>query len=102
MRTKPVNKSSIFCVPDQYCGFGHCVDYLRNIERKGWNHKRVYRIHCALELNLRIKTSHRLMRQVPEPLKEPIKLDQVWSMVFMHDQLSESRHFLTLNMIDDC
>lgn len=82
-------------------GFGQCFDYLRNVECKGWNHKRVYRIYCALELNLRIKPRRRLKRQVPEPLKEPIKPDQVWSMDFMHDQLSDGRHFRLFNVIDD-
>lgn len=53
------------------------------------------------ELILRIKTSHRLMRQVPEPLKEPIKPDQVWSMDFMHDQLSDGRPIWLINVIDD-
>lgn len=35
-------------------GFGLCFLYLRNIKGFGWNHKRVYRIYCELELNLRI------------------------------------------------
>ena len=36
-------------------GFGLCFLYLRNVKGFGWNHKRVYRIYCDLELNLRIK-----------------------------------------------
>ena len=36
-------------------GFGLCFLYLRNVKGFGWNHKRVYRIYRALELNLRIK-----------------------------------------------
>ena len=36
-------------------GFGLCFLYLRNIKGFKWNHKRVYRIYRALELNLRIK-----------------------------------------------
>ncbi|CCG43197.1 hypothetical protein PHAMO_70001 [Magnetospirillum molischianum DSM 120] len=36
-------------------GFGLCFLYLRNIQGHDWNHKRVYRIYRALELNLRIK-----------------------------------------------
>jgi len=42
--------------------------YLRNVQGYGWNHKRVYRIYCELELNLRIKPKKRLKRDKPEPL----------------------------------
>jgi hypothetical protein len=43
-------------------GFGLCFLYLRNVKGFGWNHKRVYRIYRALELNLRIKPKKRLVR----------------------------------------
>jgi hypothetical protein len=36
-------------------GFGLCFLYLRNVKSYQCNHKRVYRIYKALELNLRIK-----------------------------------------------
>lgn len=32
-------------------GFGLCLPPLRNVKGHPWNHKRVYRIYCALELN---------------------------------------------------
>ncbi len=46
-------------------GFGLCFLYLRNVKGFGWNHKRVYRIYCELELNLRIKPRKRLKRDKP-------------------------------------
>ena len=82
-------------------GFGLCFDYLRNVEGFTWNHKRVYRIYCELALNLRIKPRRRLKRNKPEPLKEPTRINQVWSMDFMHDQLSDGRKFRLFNVIDD-
>ncbi|ENW19120.1 hypothetical protein F926_02680 [Acinetobacter haemolyticus NIPH 261] len=82
-------------------GFGLCFSYLRHVENYGWNHKRVYRIYCELALNLRIKPRRRLKRHVPEPLKEPIRANQVWSLDFMHDQLIDGRKFRLLNVIDD-
>ena len=82
-------------------GFGLCYDYLRNVEGFKWNHKRVYRIYCELALNLRIRPRRRLKRHKPEPLKEPIKPNQVWSVDFMHDQLSNSRTIRLFNVIDD-
>ena len=60
--------------------FGLCFSYLHHVESHYWNHKRVYRIYCELALNL---------RHAPEPLKEPIRANQGWSLDFMHDQLSD-------------
>ncbi len=57
--------------------------YLRNVQGYGWNYKRVYRIYCELELNLRIKPN------------------ETWSMDFMADQLSDERSIRTLNVLDD-
>lgn len=82
-------------------GFGLCFDYLRNVKGFLWNHKRVYRIYCELALNLRIRPRRRLHRNKPEPLKEPTRADQVWSLDFMHDQLSDGRNYRLLNIIDD-
>ena len=82
-------------------GFGLCFHYLRNVKGFGWNHKRVYRIYCELALNLRIKPRRRLKRNAPEPLKEPTKSNQVWSIDFMHDQLADGRSYRLFNVIDD-
>ncbi len=82
-------------------GFGLCFDYLRNVKGFPWNHKRVYRIYCELALNLRIRPRRRLKRHKPEPLKQPLRSNQVWSIDFMHDQLSDGRNYRLFNVIDD-
>lgn len=82
-------------------GFGLCFLHLRNVKGFGWNHKRVYRIYRELELNLRIKPRKRIVRERPEPLAVPETINQVWSMDFMHDQLSDGRSFRLFNVIDD-
>src|SRR5690554_2824701 len=82
-------------------GFGLCFLYLRNVKGFRWNHKRVYRIYCELELNLRIKPKKRLMREKPEPLAVPEAINDSWSMDFMHDQLSDGRSYRLFNVIDD-
>ncbi|MGB9150476.1 MAG: IS3 family transposase, partial [Burkholderiales bacterium] len=82
-------------------GFGLCYLYLRNVKGFGWNHKRVYRIYRELELNLRIKPRKRLVRDQPEALVVPLQPNLVWSMDFMHDQLSDGRSFRLFNVIDD-
>lgn len=78
-----------------------CFLYLRNIRGFGWNHKRVYRIYKELELNLGIKPRKRLVRQMPEPLAVPGAINEVWSMDFMHDQLTDGRSIRTFNVTDD-
>ncbi|MFA7431776.1 MAG: IS3 family transposase [Rhodospirillaceae bacterium] len=82
-------------------GFGLCFLYLRNVKGFGWNHKRVYRIYRALELNLRIKPKKRLVREKPEALAVPETINQVWSMDFMHDRLQDGRAIRLFNVIDD-
>jgi len=82
-------------------GFKLCFLYLRNVQGFGWNHKRVRRIYCELELNLRIKPKKRLERETPEPLAVPESPNTTWSMDFMADQLGDGRSFRTLNVLDD-
>lgn len=82
-------------------GFGLCFLYLRNVKGFGWNHKRVHRVYCELELNLRIKPRRRLVRAKPEALAVPDKPNIMWSMDFMADQLSSGRSFRTFNVLDD-
>jgi putative transposase len=82
-------------------GFGLCFLHLRNVRGFDWNHKRVYRIYRALELNLRIKPKKRIVREKPQPLAVPAAINQVWSMDFMHDQLSDGRSFRLFNVLDD-
>lgn len=82
-------------------GFGLCYLYLRNVKQFKWNHKRVYRIYRALELNLRIKPRQRLVREKPQPLVVPATINAVWSMDFMHDQLADGRSIRLFNVIDD-
>lgn len=83
-------------------GFGLCYLYLRNIKGFMWNHKRVRRVYCELELNLRIKPRKRLKRALPEALLVPEKINEVWSIDFMHDQLTDGRSFRAFNVLDDC
>ena len=79
----------------------YVFSYLRNVKGFGWNHKRVYRIYKALELNLRIKPKRRLTREKPNPLAVPQLMNECWSMDFMHAQLAHGRSYRLLNVIDD-
>ena len=61
----------------------------------------MYRIYCELELNLRIKPHQRLERSQPVPLAVPERINETWSIDFMHNQLHEGRSILLFNIIDD-
>jgi putative transposase len=52
-------------------------------------------------LNLRIKPRKRIVRERPEALAVPEAINQVWSMDFMHDRLSDGRSFRLFNVLDD-
>ena len=82
-------------------GFGLCFLHLRNVKGHPWNHKRVYRIYCALELNLRIKPRKQLKRDKPDALAVPDAPNLTWSMDFMADRQSDGRQFRLLNVLDD-
>ena len=82
-------------------GFGLCFAYIRNVMGLRFNHKRVYRIYCELALNLRIKPKHRIKRIKPAELKEPEHSNDIWSLDFMHDNLSNGNSYRILNVIDD-
>jgi putative transposase len=82
-------------------GFGLCFLYLRNVQGRPWNHKRVYRLYRELELNLRIKPRKRLRRDKPDALAVPEAPNVSWSMDFMADRLEDGRAFRLLNVLDD-
>ena len=82
-------------------GFGLCFYFIRNVLGYKWNHKRVYRIYCELELNQRIKPRRRIKRDKPEALAVPLSENEQWSMDFMSDALEDGRTIRTFNVIDD-
>ena len=82
-------------------GFGLCCLHLRNVQGHPWNHKRVYRNYCELELNLRIKPRKRLKWDKPDALAVPDAPNVTWSLEFMADRLGEGRAFRLLNVLDD-
>lgn len=81
-------------------GFGKLFKILR---RWGctWNHKRVYRVYCELQLNKRQRGKKRLPSRNPEPLAVPDQSNHCWSMDFMSDSLVCGRRFRTFNLVDD-
>jgi putative transposase len=82
-------------------GFRLCFDYMRSTLGWCYNHKRVHRIYCKEQLNLRITRHQRIVRAAPLTLATPSKMNQVLSIDFMHDQLTDGRSVRVLNVCDD-
>jgi len=73
------------------------------LKRQGyrWNHKRVHRVYCKMNLNLRRRYKKRLPSRNPHPLRVPESMNQSWSIDFMSDSLWDGRRFRTFNVVDD-
>lgn len=54
----------------------------RNIKGHPWNHKRIKRIDCAPDQNLRIGPRKRLQRDKPDALAVPDAPNMTWSVEF--------------------
>lgn len=78
-----------------------CFLYGRNMHGFKWDHKRVYRIHRKLEVNLRVKPRHRLVRETSLPLAVPVAVNESWSMDVTYDKLADERGIRLFNVIDD-
>ncbi len=66
-----------------------------------WNHKKVYRVYCMLNLNIRRKGKRRIPSRERQPLTVSCFPNQTWSADFMSDALVCGRRFRTFNVIDD-
>ena len=81
-------------------GYGKCCQILGKTHPQ-WNDKRIYRVYCAMNLNLRRAATRRLSKRERVPLYVPERPDTVWSADFMLDALACGRSFRTFNIIDD-
>jgi putative transposase len=64
------------------------------------NKKRTYRLYSEEQLQVRTKKRKKLQRP-RVPMAVPTAPNQRWSMDFVSDQLSNSRRFRVLNVVDD-
>ena len=81
-------------------GFWQCCYRLWNKDYT-WNHKKIYRVYTEMKLNIRRRAKKRLPERVKQPLYVPSAPNQVWSIDFMSDGLTDGRRFRLLNIIDD-
>jgi len=80
-----------------------CSKLFKILPRWGyrWNHKRVHRIYCRLNLNKRRRGKKQLPNRSPIQLVVPDTINRYWSIDFMCDRLFCGRRFRTLHVIDD-
>jgi len=67
-----------------------------------FNHKRVHRLYCGLNLNLTRHPKKRLAPRTKQRLEQPKYLNESWSLDYMSDALMHGKRFRTANVIDDC
>lgn len=73
------------------------------MRREGFmdNHKRVHRIYCEANLQIRKRAKKNKIRHLRLVLPEVTRPNQRWSMDFVHDVLSDGRRFRCFNLVDD-
>jgi putative transposase len=81
-------------------GVDKMTDFIRRAHPE-WNHKRIRRIYCETGLNLRVRRKKRLPSRNPQPLSQPKRPNQSWSLDFMSDSFAGGRPFRSLNILDD-
>lgn len=87
---------------EKHPSIGFWQSYYR-IRRKDliWNHKRIYRVYTDLKLNVRRRFRKRLPARTKQPLRQPDRVNEVWSVDCMNDALWDGRRFRLLNIVDD-
>lgn len=80
-----------------------CPKLHQQLRREGHriNHKRTERLYGQHGLALRRRRRRRLSDRVRQPLLQPLRPNQCWSMDFMGDSLADGRAYRTFNVIDD-
>ena len=78
-------------------------NYFDRLKREGypWSRNKVLRVYREQGLVRRPKKRRRLPEGLRKPLSQAIRLNEVWSMDFMTDCLSDGRLLRVLNVIDD-
>jgi putative transposase len=73
------------------------------LRREGWkvNHKRVYRLYRQEGLSLRIKRNKKLVSAARVETPQPSAPNEVWSMDFVADGLSNGQAFRALTLVDN-
>ena len=78
-----------------------CNNALYLEEGQPWSHTCLYRVYCALRLNLPHRTTRRVPQRVRQPLQAPSVLNRTWALDFMGETLYDGRRVRLLTVIDE-
>jgi putative transposase len=81
-------------------GFWKCYDRMRQ-DGRPWNHKRVYRVYCAMGLNQKRRAKKRVLTRERQSMEVMPMPNMVWGIDFMSDALYSGRRFRTFNILDE-
>jgi putative transposase len=81
-------------------GFWKCYGRIR-LDEHFWNHKRVYRVYCAMGLNMKRRTKKRVPVRERQSMGVPNIPNRIWALDFMSDTLYSGRRFRVLNVLDE-
>ena len=86
---------------EQYPRYGYLMLHAL-LKREGLvvNRKRTYRVYSALGMQVRTKRRKKLVRP-RVPMVVPTRVNERWSLDFVHDQLADGRRIRILNVVDD-
>ena len=78
-------------------------NYYQKLRREGytWSRNKVLRVYRELGLVRRPKRRKKLPESLRKPLEQQSQVNEVWSMDFMSDALSDGRTIRVLNVMDD-
>lgn len=81
-------------------GFWKCYKAIKR-KKHPWNHKRVYRVYCQMNLNQKRRAKRRLPKRIKQPLMVSQRPNHVWSADFVSDALYAGSRFRAFTVIDD-
>ena len=86
---------------EQYPRYGYLMLHaMLKAEGLVINRKRTYRLYTELQMQVRTKKRKKLVRP-RVPMVIPTKVNERWSLDFVHDQLANGRRIRILNIVDD-
>lgn len=100
LRDAPL-KERLQVLAAQYPRYGYLMLHgLMKNEGLVTNRKRIWRLYTIAGMQVRTRRRKKLQRP-RVPMLVPTRVNERWSMDFVHDQLADGRRFRILNVVDD-